>query len=139
MDIDDLFEKPCHVIDVMPQVVSADLTQEFSQLESFLLAPEQVRILRRKFANIIMKLGCYFRLSASTDCGETFTGGLTPAQTQALFEQCVGAKCLYILAEQQGSLIVADGCDIYMSIYSESERFISLVRELAASEDLFFR
>lgn len=60
--IDRLLEKEYHVIDILPDQVK-DCRGQYFAADEFFRTPERLRPLRSRFANIIVKLNCYYDIS----------------------------------------------------------------------------
>lgn len=61
--IDELLEKPCYVIDFLPEQVKPDAGGQFFDVEYYLLGSDKHFFLKDKFVNIILKLMCYYHVS----------------------------------------------------------------------------
>lgn len=61
--IDELLEKPCYVIDFLPQRVPNDSSGHYFDVEYYLLNSEKHHEMKNRYVNVIIKLMCYYRTS----------------------------------------------------------------------------
>jgi len=55
------------VIDIVPEQVPEELVEQFFKVEKYYLKNGEVR---RKFANLMLKLSCYFKMEVMIDNDE---------------------------------------------------------------------
>ena len=139
MDIEKIVEGPCRVLDLLPERVPEEGGKRFARLEKYWLSGARVTDLRRRQADIILKLNCFCPVRLSSDFGRTFTDDPAPYLTEKLILGCVGVKSLYIALVEQECLITLDGYDIYMTVYGGDAALLELLQRLAAAEGLFLR
>lgn len=65
--IEELLEKPCYVIDFLPEQVKPSSRGQFFDVECYLLNSDKHFLLKDKFVNIIIKLMCYYHVSIQLD------------------------------------------------------------------------
>ncbi len=135
--MEELFDRPYRVIDILPERVPEEGAARYAALERFWLAEERQRELRMRFAHVLMKLNCYAALrimppDESRDWidadPETLSALLTDPKTDWL-----------IHAEAENCLITLNRDDTCMTVYGPSEELVRLIGALAASEGLFLR
>ncbi len=136
-NIEKLMQLSCRIIDIFPERVPERMAGRYSEAEQYYLSPPRLEMIRRKYAEIIIKLGCYRDIFVSTDHGETFAELPSPEKTEDIITACTGAKTLYFSVSGDESLIVMDGCDTYMTVYASDEALIGLFGKLASSAGLF--
>ena len=68
----DLLEGPYWIVDILPEQVSEDAPGQYFKVERYYLQPERIRVLRRKFAEILLRLNCYFDMAVSFDSCESW-------------------------------------------------------------------
>ena len=67
--IDDYFERPYWIVDILPFQVPADSPGQYFAVEEYYLQKPRWQTLRRKYLEILLKLNCYFDLQVTTDPG----------------------------------------------------------------------
>ena len=127
MSIDALLEKPCWIVDILPEQVPEDSPGQYFPVEKFYLRDSS---LRRKQLNMILKLNCFYELALATEDEEI----RNPAPT--FWQERLGQEYLSILVGKH-ALITADHTDTYMSVFTADEKLLEMIRKLAAAEGLF--
>ena len=128
--IERLLEGPYMVIDFLPVQVQAKRRKEYFAAEKYMLQPERVTVLYRRFADLLIKLSCYYPM------------GQAPAALEKLVMDCLpgdgGGEGL-LLAVGDNALITLSRGDLYMTLYGADEALKELVSALCSSEGLFLR
>lgn len=137
MNIEEMLRQQCWIVDILPQRVPECGAERYARVEQFYLSEPQIRVLRRRQADILLRLNCYYEMQISSDYGETENACPEPLAFVDLVIGCVWKKCLYIRLSSPECLIVLDGCDTYMSAYATDAELLSLLNALAGSEGLF--
>ena len=78
MDMDQLeglLEKPYWVVDILPEQVPAGSPGQYFAVDDYFLKTPQLAVLHRKFAEILLKLNCYFDVSAGRIVDDEWTCG----------------------------------------------------------------
>ena len=127
MSIDELLAKPCWIVDILPERVPDKSPGQYFAVEKYWLRDPS---LRRKQGNIIMKLNCYYDLTLATENEEIRN------PPPAVWLERPGREYLNILVEEH-ALITADQADTYMTVFTEDEKLLEMIRKLAAAEGLF--
>jgi len=127
MSIDELLAKPCWIVDILPERVPDKRPGQYFAVEKYWLRDPS---LRRKQGNIIMKLNCYYDLTLVTENEEIRN------PPPAVWLERPGREYLNILVEEH-TLITADQTDTYMTVFTEDEKLLEMIRKLAAAEGLF--
>ena len=131
--IDDYLNKPCWVIDILPQRVPANGPGRYFEVEEYYLREPQMVRLCQKFADILLKLYCYDDLAVSGYDDEW----LDNPSPEVLVQWVMDRKPLHVLLKTADAMIVVRGDDLYMSLYGADEETLRLVGILAAAEGLF--
>lgn len=63
MFIDELLQKPCWIIDILPEQVPKDSPGQFFAVEKYFLGKERMSEIKQKHINLVLKLNCYRRVS----------------------------------------------------------------------------
>lgn len=139
--IDELLEKDCYVVDILPCRVPRECGERYLAVEQYFQRDGEIRELYRKFLRILLKLNCYHAFSVSVHEGwEQDPPPLTLAEYVA---QCVDAEWkergyLNILIDGGKAMIVVNGDDLHMSVYHPDRELRHLLAQLAQAEGLFF-
>lgn len=140
--IEDFFEKPYWVIDILPKQVpdwrqKSESKGQYFRIEDFFLKHPQIDYIHKKFTNILLKLNCYEDVEVSQD-GEEWMKNPDPEVWEAIFLTFLSGKdMLYILLKSEETLITVSGDDTYMTVYHPSEKTLDLLTSLVVSEGLF--
>ena len=134
-NMDLYFERPCQVIDFLPSQVPPEDGERFFAVERLYLSGKRCRELRERFADVILKLYCYDRLTVYENGEET--GAADPAPG-GLSDSIIRArKDLAFHLPGQDALITLGRDDTHMTVYGASEQLLCRIRLLAASNGLF--
>ena len=135
------------VIDFLPRRVPREAGDRYFAAEDFLRSPPRTRMRRlyERYASLVLRLSCYYRILASTEA----EGGWTepdPESLLRLIETCPDrpdpdspAGCVTLLFPDERGLLTADGEDLYMTLYNPPEEMLETVKALAAAEGVFVR
>lgn len=129
--MEELLEKPYWVIDFLPRQVPAKSGGQFFAVEAYYLRSP----LRRRFAEILLKLNCYYDLRVCEP--ETELWRLNPPPEELFSEVAENRKDLCVLLPAEDALITVNRDDLYMTVYGPSEALLGLLRPLIAAAGLF--
>ena len=65
--IDDYFERPYWIVDILPFQVPADSPGQYFTVEEYYLRKPRWQALRRKYLEILLKLNCYYDMEVTAD------------------------------------------------------------------------
>ena len=133
MTIETFLSKPYWVIDILPKQVPAGGGGQYFTIEKYFLAPPQVDIIYQKFANLVLKLNCYFDIIVS-HTGDEWTVNPAPSELQ---EMVTSRRQLFIVLNNKKTMISITGDDHYMTVYDPNEEFLELTTTLASAEGLY--
>lgn len=133
MTVDDYLEKPYWLIDILPKQVPANSRGQYFKIERYWLHQPQFGSICRKFANLLMKLNCYYEVSVADASGAASVG----LQPESLEKMLTGGDIVYMVIDSENGMIGFSGDDHYMTLYNPSEELLELVSLLASSEGLF--
>ncbi len=137
LNIDMIMERPYRIIDTLPKRVPDNGEGQYAKVEQYYLAEPRITALREKYAEIILKLSCYYAISISTDHGNNWVDAPEPDIIEKNIMSCVGANTLYIGIFSADCLITLDGCDTYMTVYDPDDELIDTLKQLTAAVGLF--
>lgn len=130
--IEALLDKTCWVIDFLPEQVPADCGGQFFAVERFFLRQPA---LRRRFAEILLKLNCYYDLQVCEPEAEDWTRNPDPEALLARI--AANGEDLCILLPSECALITLNREDCCMAVYNPSENLLHLLDRLAGGAGLF--
>ena len=135
--VNQLLEKPYWVIDILPYQVPVNSPGQYFKVEQFYLHAPQINYIHKKFANVLLKLNCYYDYDMLTHDGEW----LHLPVPEELYDHVT--KCpdnfhnLIILTHDHQAMFTINGDDTYMTVYNPGQDLLSLLKELSTSEGLF--
>lgn len=135
--MDELLDGPYWIVDILPEQVPADAAGQYSAVERYFLLPERIIPLRRKYAEILLRLNCYYDMAVSFDSCESWETNPDP---EAFADRVVGLsgnEFLRAVLPDQNAMIDYDRNDTYLTVYDPDSALIEKVRALAAAEGLF--
>ncbi len=131
------FDKPCWVIDFLPEQVPADSPGQYFPVEAYLLKAPRQQLLRQRWAGLLLRLSCYLDFQVFTP-DETESWDNPDPET--LVSLITGAgQDLCILLPDEDALITLNREDLYMTVWHPSGSLRKLLEQLAHAEGLFFR
>lgn len=129
--MEELLNKPYWVIDFLPRQVPAKGGGQFFAVEEYYLRSP----LRRGFAEILLKLNCYYDFEVCEPETEKWQKNPPPEALSSWIAD--NEKDLCVLLPAENALITANRDDLYMTVYGPSEELLQLLRSLAAASGLF--
>lgn len=135
--IEELLESSCLIVDIMPGQVPAERGERYFETEEYFLEPERLKKLRVRYAELLLKLSCYFDMDVSFDAGETREGHMKPEDLVMKLSDTSGPFFFRAIFENEGVMVDLDSCDTWMAVYGEGASLLKILKELAASEGLF--
>lgn len=135
--IEALLEGPYWVLDVLPRQVEARAPGQYAAVERYYLRPERLAELRRKYAEILLRLNCYYDMAVSLDNGGHWERNPDPEAFAAELCALDAGRFLRVMFEAQGAMADLDPEDSYMTVYDPEGRLLDTLRPLAGAEGLF--
>lgn len=135
--IDELLEQPYWIVDILPVQVPAYSQGKYAEFEQYYLQEPQLSQLRRKYLALLLKLNCYYDLSASIDGGDHWTKNPKPQLMESWLVHDENIRVLHVMMAEQNTLLVMDFCDTYMTVYHPQKEALQTLGTLADSEGLF--
>ena len=136
--IDELLEKPCYVIDFLPQRVSETSRGHFFDIEYYLLHHEKRHEMKNKYVNMIFKLMCYYRTSILWN---GWNDHPKPADIENAVSEIIEnhSGTLNILFSDEDALLVFEWDCLNLSVYNLSGNMKETAEKIALSEGFFLR
>ena len=134
-NIDQYFDKPYWIIDILPKQVPANSKGQYFKVEQYFL--NHPELLYPKFSGTLIKLNCYedFELGVSTE--EWIQNPNPETIEKTIADSFMEKKSLLIELKSAKALITFNGDDHYMTVYNPNATLLKLLKALAASEGLF--
>lgn len=124
--IEELQKTPYWIADVLPEQVPDNSPGQYFAVERYLMKNPQRTEIKRRHAELILKLNCYYDVSLDE---ETEQNPPPERIETAILDRYV---CILL----GGSLIVSDPDDTYLTVYNPDERLLSLLDRLCARAGL---
>lgn len=133
----ELLEGPYWIVDILPEQVSADAGGQYFAVERYYLQPERIRALRRRYAEILLRLNCYYDMAVSFDSCASWETNPDP---EAFAERVVGLSgndFLRAVFAEQNAMIDCEPEETWLTVYDPDAALQPLLTALAAAEGLF--
>ena len=129
--MEELLQKPYWVVDFLPRQVPAKSGGQFFAVEEYYLRSP----LRRRFAEVLLKLNCYYEARVCEPETEKWQVNPPPERLFAWIAE--NEKDLCVLLPAEDTLITVNRDDLYMTVYGPSRDVLELLRPLSAAAGLF--
>ena len=133
----ELLEGPYWIVDILPEQVPANATGQYFAVERYFLQPERIIPLRRKYAEILLRLNCYADMAVSFDACASWETNPDPKAFTARVTGLSGNESLRAVFAEQNAMIDYDRNDTYLTVYDPGSTLLDKMRALAAAEGLF--
>ncbi len=130
--IESLLLEPYFVIDLLPMQVPKEDAARFFAVERYLLSEPNIFIFRKKRADLLLKLNCYYSLMLCIGDDAPY-----PPEPEELAARIQSGEFLALLTDADDALITVEDDSTCMTVYHPSDRLLALIRSLAAAEGLF--
>ena len=132
-----LLEGPYWIVDILPEQVGTDAGGQYFAVERYFLQRSRIAPLRRKFAEILLRLNCYCDMAVSFDACASWETNPDPEAFADRTENLSGNDFLRAVFPGQNAMIDYDRNDTYLTVYDPDAALLDKVRALAAAEGLF--
>lgn len=133
----ELLEGPYWIVDILPEQVPADSKGQYFAVERYFLKPERIVPLRRKYAEILLRLNCYVDMAVSFDACASWETNPDPEAFAARVARLSGNEFLRAVFAEQNAMIDYDHNDTYLTVYDPGAALMDKIRSLAAAAGLF--
>ena len=133
--IEDLLQKPCWVIDLLPRQVPEGSEGQFFAVEQLLLDGPRHIELRHGFARVLLMLNCYHDLvvfRGESECGKT---NPKPEKLEKWITRNKEHLCIALPSEQ--ALIVVPTDSTCLALHNPTPHLLDEVRAIASACGLF--
>ena len=135
-NVEALLEKPYQVIDILPERVPEETPGRYFAVERYYLEPARFTDIRKRFADIVIKLYCYYDLIVLLgDADEP----LVDPEPEQLADWIESAKLHMCILIGEDSLLMISTDDLYMTVFNADESLMRRLELLAKANGLFVR
>ena len=114
-NVEKLLEKPYQVIDILPERVPEEAPGRYFAVERYYLEPARFTDIRKRFADIVIKLYCYYDLIVLLgDADEP----LVDPEPEQLADWIESAKLHMCILIGEDSLLMISTDDLYMTLFN---------------------
>ena len=133
--VEQLLEAPYWVIDFLPMQVPQYSAGQFFAVEQYYLEEPQHERVCRQFADVLLKLNCYYDLLVNCDGGDEWLYP-DPKMLEKWLMESLQNGHLCVLIGDGDALITARGGDTNLTLYNPSPDLLHLVGQLATAAGL---
>lgn len=134
---EELLEGPWWVVDILPEQVPAKAGGQYFAVERYYLQTARLRRLRRKYAEILLRLNCYRDMAVSFDGGESWELNPDPEGFAAHMEGFVGRESLRAIFPAERAIITMESEETHFTVYDPGAKLLSQLQRLAVAEGCF--
>ena len=132
--VEELLEKPCLVVDILPEQAPKRTARQYFAMEKYYLEPERYAGIREKFTDILLKLSCYYDFSVCEAAEGEFTDNPAPEWLAGKIRE---GNDLCVLLPREKVLITLNRDDLYMTVYNAGGKVLEILEKLAGAEGMF--
>ncbi len=133
----ELLEGPYWIVDILPEQVSANAGGQYFAVERYYLQPERIRALRRKYAEILLRLNCYYDMAVSFDSCASWETNPDPEAFAERVINLAGNDFLRAVFAEQKAMIDCEPEETYLTVYDSDAALQPLLSALAEAEGFF--
>ncbi len=132
-----LLEGPYWIVDILPEQVPVDAAGQYFAVERYFLQRSRIVPLRRKYAELLLRLNCYVDMAVSFDSCASWETNPDPETLTERLSGLSGNEFLRAVFAGQNAMIDYDHNDTYLTVYDPDSALLDKLRALAAAEGLF--
>lgn len=140
MEVDELLEKPFWIVDILPEQVAKNSAGQYFAIEQYYLSEPKNSELRTKYANLVLKLNCYYDIVRLDDFAQDYECGELNPDPDKLVGCFVGESAknsVSIIIKNENTMVVSNKDDTYLTVYNPVEHVLDLISRLAVAEGLY--
>ncbi len=134
--VEELLEKSYRVVDFLPEQVPEGSAGQFFAVEKYYMDPQRMKGFRKKFADILLKLNCYYNFSVCEAQEGVFTDNPDPEWLEG---KTLGNADLCVLLPEEETLVTLYRDDLYMTVYNACGSVLKRLEQLAEAEGMHVR
>lgn len=135
--IEDLLEGPYWIVDILPGQVPAQSSGQYFAVERYYRQAERLKSIRRRYAEILLRLNCYYDMAVSFDSCASWETNPDPERFVGRVAGLSGNEFLRTAFFEQKAMIDYDHNDTCMTVYDPESLLLPKIRALAAAEGFF--
>ena len=124
--IEELFELPYWIVDVLPEQVKADSAGQYFAVERYYRETPRITEIKKRHADLVLKLNCYRDILPD---GEEERNPPPERIAEAVLTRRV---CL----RTDDTLIVSEPDELYLTVYNPDRKLLRLLEKLCVGEGL---
>ena len=132
-NIEAFLSKPYWIVDILPKQVPADDGGQYFAIEKYFLKSPHVDAIYKKFADVLLKLNCYYDIAVFIVDDDKWVENPAPEDFERMILE---RKTLNVVLKKNQAMIAISGDEHYMTLYDPNEETLGLVTTLAAAEGL---
>ena len=133
----ELLEGPYWIVDILPEQVSADAGGQYFAVERYYLQPERIWALRRRYAEILLRLNCYYDMAVSFDSCMSWETNPDPETFAERVVGLTGNDFLRAVFAEQNAMIDCEPEETWLTVYDPDAALLPRLSALAAAEGFF--
>ena len=133
--IESFFDKEYWIVDFLPKQVPEKGGGRFFAVEEYYLEPSHYAVLREHFAEILLKLYCFYDIQLFIDDDTEGIANPEPKLLASRIKVNQGELCILIGSSE--ALITLGRDDTHMTVYAPSDDLLELIKTLAVAVGLF--
>lgn len=138
MSIEELLKRPYYIMDILPMQVPAVGGGQYYKVEKYYL--NNVERLTRQYADVLLKLNCYYDLAFSHDA-ELWQQNPEPDSIVQMVKDCMSDQptkaCLYVTMAEDSMLLTFQRDTTHMTLYNPTDELLKLLCLFASAVGLF--
>ena len=147
-NIEELLETPYWIIDILPEQVPDNAGGQYFAIEQYYLQSPRREMIHRKYADILLRLNCYFDMAVSFDPEEDAEDILhgdsskercnpDPESFAEALHKGKEPGFLRVLFPSEDAMIDFDFGDTSMTVYNPSVHLLELLQKLTSAAGVF--
>ena len=133
----ELLEGPYWIVDILPEQVPADAAGQYFAVERYFLQRSRIIPLRRKYAELLLRLNCYHDMAVSFDSCASWETNPDPETFADRVAGLSGNEFLRAVFAGQNAMIDYDHNDTWLTVYDPDAALLDKLKTLVAGSGLF--
>ena len=135
--IEHLIDGPYWVADILPKRVPKEASAQYFSVEQYFLQEDRIREIYRRYAEILIRLNCYYSMAVSFDCGENWEDDPDPSEFVKNVLEAPDTAQLRVLFPEQKAMIDLDFSYTNLTVYDPDSKILETLRPMILAEGFF--
>ena len=135
--IEQLIDGPYWVADILPKRVPAGKPDRYFDVEWYFLQKDRIREIYRRYAEVLIRLNCYYSMAVSFDNGEAWEETPAPSAFVQKVLEAPDTAQLRVLFPELNAMIDLDFGYTDLAVYDPDSKILDLFRSLLLAEGFF--